>query len=43
LQALALGDKNVEERPDLLQPDREGLENFTDIIDLLMETVKADS
>jgi hypothetical protein len=43
LQALALGDKHVDERPDLLQPDREGLKNFSDIVDLLMETVKSDT
>lgn len=42
LQALALGEKHVEERPDLLMPDKEGLENFSDIIDLLLETVKHD-
>jgi hypothetical protein len=33
----------VDERPDLLQPDREGLQNFSDIVDLLMETVKSDT
>lgn len=43
LQALALGEKSVEERPDLLQPDKEGLESFKDIVDLLLETVKSDT
>jgi hypothetical protein len=33
----------VDERPDLLQPDREGLQNFSDIVELLMETVKSDT
>lgn len=35
LQAHALNEKTVEERPDLLLPDFQGLSKFKDIIDLV--------
>lgn len=35
LQAHALNQPSVEERPDLLMPDEEGLAKFKDIIDLV--------
>ena len=37
LQAHALNEPNVEERSDLLMPDKEGLSKFKDIIDLVRE------
>ncbi len=42
LQAHALNEKDVELRPDLLEPDIEGFNNFRDVIDLVKETVRMD-
>lgn len=39
LQAHALNEKDVQLRPDLLEPDIEGFNNFRDVIDLVKETV----
>jgi hypothetical protein len=42
LQAHALNEKDVQLRPDLLEPDIEGFNNFRDVIDLVKETVRMD-
>lgn len=40
LQAHALNESAVEERPDLLMPDLEGIKQFKDIIELVRDTAK---
>lgn len=42
LQAHALNEKDVQLRPDLLEPDIEGFNNFRDVIELVKETVALD-
>lgn len=42
LQAHALNEKDVQLRPDMLEPDLEGFNKFSDVVDLIKETVRMD-